>query len=380
MADARPDHRLIYAASERCADLLYLAGFMAPDPFLWLEAGGATYVVVSALEIGRARHDCRPGIDVLSLTEARRRFGLAEDDAKLRTPEIVAAIAARCDIRTFAVPNDFPLGLARQLEGQGLQLSPCEALVPERACKTAAEVAHIRAGVRLAEAGLAEALAMLRQADIGEDRRLFWQGEPLTAERLRGAIDAEIARRGGTASRTIVAPGCQGADPHQAGSGPLRAGEPIVLDIFPRVDATGYHGDLTRTVVKGAAPDIVRRAFAAVQAAQTAARAAIRAGVPAAEPHRLAAQMLLDHGFATDAKAAVPYGFFHGLGHGLGLDVHESPRLSDRVEEPLAAGHVVTVEPGLYYPEWGGIRLEDVVVVTETGCDNLTEAEIFLEL
>ena len=160
----------------------------------------------------------------------------------------------------------------------------------------------------------------------------------------------------------------------------MRAGEPIVLDIFPRVEATGYFGDLTRTVVRGPATEMVRRAFAAVEAAQEAARRTVRAGVPARDIHQAAAAALAAAGFSTDLTADPPVGFIHGLGHGLGLEVHEAPRCNRTAVKPLLAGHVITLEPGLYDPAWGGIRLEDVVAVTETGCDTLTAAPIFLEI
>jgi len=227
---------------------------------------------------------------------------------------------------------------------------------------------------------LAQAIELLRQARSDSDGILYLRGQPLTAEALRGEIAAAIARLGGTAAHTIAAPGAQGADPHLVGTGPIRRNEPIVIDIFPRIDATGYFGDLTRTVVKGQAPAIVRRAYDAVAAAQTAALSMVAAGVEASEVNAAAATALETAGFATDCAADPPYGFIHGLGHGLGLEIHEGPRVNSRAELPLEVGNVITIEPGLYYPEWGGVRLEDVVVVRENDCENLTAAPRILEL
>jgi Xaa-Pro aminopeptidase len=163
--------------------------------------------------------------------------------------------------------------------------------------------------------------------------------------------------------------------PEHHGTGIILAKTPLVIDVFPRVDATGYCGDLTRTVSKGQPDALVARAHQAVAEAQTAAIAAVGPGVMAKDIHAAAVVVLEKHGFKTDAAASPPYGFFHGLGHGLGLDVHELPRLNASTEEALAPGNVVTIEPGLYYPQWGGVRIEDVVVVTEDGCRNLTEAD-----
>lgn len=371
--------RFMVGASENAPDLLYATGFLAPDPFLWLAVDGTSYMVVSALELGRARRQARQGVTVLSEAEARERFALAAGQRV--TPEAVLTAASRTlRVRHWETPTWCGLGLARRLQDAGLGITPVQEFFPQRACKTPAEVRAVRAGLALAEAGLAHALALLRASRARRDRTLWLDGAPLTAERLRGEIAAAVARGGGVAAHTIAAPGRQGADPHQAGEGPVRAGEPIVLDIFPRVEATGYFGDLTRTVVKGRAAPEVARAFAAVHAAQRAACRVIRAGVRASVPHEAAVATLAQHGFTTDVSADPPRGFIHGLGHGLGLEIHEAPRLGGRAEGMLAAGHVVTVEPGWYDPAWGGVRIEDVVLVTGHGCRRLTRAPVFLEL
>jgi Xaa-Pro aminopeptidase len=371
--------RFLYAASESHADLWYATGFLVGDPILWFEVPGLSAIHVSALELSRARKDVRPGVTVFSTTELRARFQIPEE-TRLTTEAILQAVGTAAGIIRWQTAENCPFGLATRMQTAGLVLEAVTPMFPERARKTPAEVELVREGVRLAEAGLTRALEILRAAAVGADNILQWNGTPLMAEQLRGEITATIARLGGTAAHTIAAPGVQGADPHQRGTGPVRANEPIVLDIFPRVDRTGYFGDLTRTVVKGRASDTVRRAFAAVQRAQQAGIAAVRAGIAAKEAHLAAERELEAAGFVTDAKADPPCGFFHGLGHGLGLEIHEQPRLSGKVDTLLEPGHVVTVEPGLYYPEWGGIRLEDVVVVTATGCENLTTAPVFLEL
>ena len=369
----------MYDTSESCADLLYATGFMAPDPFLWYETAHGAGVVVTALEVGRAQKQAASELVVHGPANARKAWSIdAENPVK---PDVlIPALSRSMGVSRWSVPSTFPLGLARKLEAEGLTLEPMEPFFPGRATKTHDEIERVKAGVRLAEAGLDRALAVLREASVADGNALVWQGRRLTADTLRGEIAAAIAGLGGTASHTIVAPGPQGADPHCVGEGAVRAGEPIVLDIFPRVDGTGYFGDLTRTVVNGKASDTVRRAHAAVHEAQQRAADTVRAAVPGRDVHQQAAEAIAGHGFATDRDAVPPLGFFHGTGHGVGLEIHEPPRVNAEAEAPLQAGNVVTIEPGVYYPDWGGMRLEDVVVVTRDGCENLTTAGFQLEL
>ena len=371
--------RLIYAASEHCADLWYESGFSAPDAFLWVETPCEKAIVVSALEYGRATKQARSDVKVLNNDEARELWGIAKE-TPMTIVNIIAGISKKYSDWSWQVPYSLPYGLAAALTTAGVKLSVLSPFSPGRIVKTAEEVEKIRHGVELAEAGLYRGFDVLREATVNCDGILEWNGEILTAEILRGEVDMAIAKRGGTASQTITAPGVQGADPHQTGHGPIHANEPIVMDIFPRCDATGYFGDLTRTVVKGHASDVVKRAFEAVYRVQREAIDMIKPGVIGGDVHNHVANALTAAGYPTDSACKPPHGFFHGLGHGLGLEIHESPSLSPRYDKPLAPGHVVTVEPGVYYPEWGGIRIEDVVVVTEDGCEDLTTAPVFLEL
>lgn len=375
---SRPPARLIWAASATCADLWQVAKLPTSDSFLWLEIGTHRWVVVSPLEVGRAVRLAPAGTKVLTREQAAVEFGV-EPPERPTTTALVLGVARKFRRTCWEVPADFPLGLAQQLEAEGLRLRSVQPFLPERRCKTPAELAFLRAGVKLAEIGLARARAVLRSAQLVRGRCLSWNGTPLTAERLRAEIEIAILRRGGRCERTIVAPGRQGADPHEAGHGPIHADEPIVLDIFPRDERSGYFGDLTRTVVKGRAPEVVRRAHAAVRAAQLAAIAQARPGVKLATVHAAASAVLEQHGFVTDLTTVPPRGFIHGTGHGLGLEIHEAPRLG-RIAGQLQAGDVVTIEPGLYYPEWGGVRLEDDLAITATGAELLSHASHALEI
>lgn len=368
----------MYAASETDANLLYASGFMAPDAFLWYQVNEEQGILVSSLEVGRATKQASEETVVRSFSQARKAWNVPAGTSRIEA--YIEALSEHHGVTRWEVPDAFPLGLAQKLAQRGLLLTPLPDFLPQRRCKSSREVENLREGVALSEAGMRRALDILRETEIAPSAELSWNGETLTADILRGEIDAEIARKGGTASHTIAAPGTQGADPHAVGIGPILANTPIVIDIFPRVDATGYFGDLTRTVVKGEAPPMVKKAYDAVHKAQQAAIAAIRAGASASTVHNEAARTLEMAGFETDADAFPPYGFFHGTGHGLGLEVHERPRLSAKVDGCLEEGDVVTVEPGLYYPVWGGIRIEDVVVVSKDGCENLTTIQKVLEI
>lgn len=349
-------------------------------------------MIVNSMELERARKQCKPGIEVYTPDQAAKTWKLGK--AKCSYSNLVAAIARHEKCWNWIVNNDIPYFFVDKLwntrlsaqsrriatTGEALCIIPNDNFTPERELKSPAEIEHVRQSERIAEAGLYRGLQLLREAKVDKKGCLKWNGEPLTAEMLQGEVNAEIARNNGSATGTITAPGMQGADPHLTGSGPIHAGEPIVFDIFPRADATGYFGDLTRTVVKGKAPEIVKKAFTAVYDAQRKAIDMLKPGVVAKDVHNKASEVMASYGFKTDHKAAKPYGFIHSLGHGVGLEIHEKPSLSRASTTILQPGHVVTVEPGLYYPEWGGIRIEDTIAITEKGFDDLAVAKVFLEI
>lgn len=377
-------NKLIFASSESCADLWYLTGFAASDPFLFFQTDKVTAVAVSSIEIGRAQKQCHPGIQVADaghLAEFFHREPVA--DANLHW--FVKQIRTLCEgtgVYEWNVPNDFPVAYADLLRENGIKVTPLWPFAPDRKVKTAEEIKKIRHSEQLAEAGLAEADGMLRQATVDSEGYLVLGGTRLYAEELRGAINAAIARKGGVALGTIAAPGLQGSDPHQSGTGPVRANEPIVMDIFPRDQNTGYFGDLTRTRVKGKASPIVRKAYETVLDAQLEVLRTLKAGVLGCDMQKLVTDKCDAAGFPTgrDLKTGLYHGFFHSLGHSVGMEIHEGPNLSPAKDAPLVPGHVVTVEPGLYDPAWGGIRIEDTVAITETGIDNLATVGKELEI
>jgi len=208
----------------------------------------------------------------------------------------------------------------------------------------------------------------------------MYHGAPLTSEKLRSIIDCAILQAGGLAAHTIVAGGKQGCDPHEAGHGQLFANELIIVDIFPRSQKTGYFGDITRTAVRGRASEAQRKLYDTVLRGQMLGFKKIRDGAATAEIHQAILSLFEQEGYKTGRSHGRMQGFFHGTGHGLGLEIHEAPRIGSSSRGVLKAGHVVTVEPGLYYPELGGVRIEDVALVTQRAPRNLTQFEKVLEL
>lgn len=340
--------------------MLYFGRFSVPDPFIAFGVRGKKIAVLNALEFGRAKKSS--GFDTVLPLEPWLDKARAKNP-KAGAAEVIALLARHYKLRAFDVASDFPLALADKLRALGLKLAPVPALFPEREIKTAAEAAAIREGNRCSALGIAAAENALRRSKI-KAGKLVLDGQPLTSERLKTAIEIACLEAGAVSADTIAAGGDQACDPHERGHGPLRAHELIVVDVFPRVTATGYHGDMTRTFLKGRASEKQHHLVAAVRTAQLAALDAIRAGVNGRHVHQQCLNTFERHGFETKRTPKGSVGFFHGTGHGLGLDIHETPRVST-VDYVLKKGSVVTVEPGLYYPGLGGCRIEDVVQVTD---------------
>ncbi len=369
---------LIVADSERDANMLYATGLFVPDPFIYLHYDRRPLLVMSDLEIDRARASA-PHCRVASLRDIQRK--LRRDGViQPRYGHVIRHILREKKIKRVVVPENFPLGLARELKKLGVKLKPLPNFFPRREFKNADEVKKISAALLMAEVGMSEGMQALRLSKIGKRRQLIYRGAPLTSEKLRAIIDCAILQASGLAANTIVAGGKQGCDPHERGFGPLRANEPIIIDIFPRSQKTGYFGDITRTVVRGRANEAVRRLYDTVLHGQKIAFDKMRAKTWTSEIHKAVQDYFVKQGYKTGRRDGHMEGFFHGTGHGLGLEIHEAPRVGATSTGQLKRGHVVTVEPGLYYPEIGGIRLEDVALVTGNGAKNLTRFEKTLEL
>jgi Xaa-Pro aminopeptidase len=354
---------LLYADTERSPDALYFGKVDVPDPFVAFGLRGKKYAVVGALEFGRVKRTSDFDV-VLSLESYLKRARELWPQRRPGAAEVIYLLSKDFKQARFTVPDDFPSGVYEKLFELGLDLEVADGpLFPSREIKTPAEAAAIREGNRLSALGFAAAEKILRASKVS-GRQLLHRGQPVTSERLKFAIEVAILEAGGVSASTIVAGGDQACDPHERGSGPLRPHELIIIDIFPRVTATGYHGDMTRTFLRGRASDAQRALVAAVRAAQLAALKSIRAGANGRMVHGRCVEVFAKRGYETKHTANGSVGFFHGTGHGLGLAVHELPRMGGSVDYILKKNSVVTVEPGLYYPGLGGCRIEDVVLVT----------------
>ncbi|AUV81661.1 peptidase M24 [Salinigranum rubrum] len=352
----------------------YLSGFDAPDPFVTLYVPGeGIHLLVSSLEYGRATKV--DGVaSVARLVDYDHRDNVTEHGSVAGRARTVATFLADHAVGSAAVPADFPLGVADALRETGVDVTAdrTDVVTGVRATKSAEEVEHVREAQRANEAAMAAAEELMREATV-EAGVLHHDGAVLTSERVKEEIEVTLLRHGCGLDETIVACGADAADPHDRGSGPLSADEAVIVDIFPRSKATKYHADMTRTFCKGNPSAEMRRRFDVTDEAREAALAALEPGVTGADVHDAVCDVYEDAGYPTlrsDPETEV--GFIHSTGHGVGLDVHERPRVSPDGEE-LRPGHVVTIEPGLYDPSVGGVRIEDLVVVTESGYENLTD-------
>ena len=364
--DADADGYLLNADSDD-PDQRYLSGFTAPDPFVTLY-DGETHLLVSALEYGRAKGESRAG------TVSRHADYTDGAGSREAGHVVLAAFLDDHDVTSVLVPPRFPVGTADGLREEGIAVTAEEGsvLTDIRAVKTDEEVDHIREAQRVNERGMAAAEELLREADV-EDGILVLDGEPLTSERVKTAIETTFLENGFSSGESIVACGSGAADPHNRGSGPLAADESIIIDIFPGSGETGYHADMTRTFVKGEPSETIEAWYDLTEDAFDAAMDAIEPGATGAAVHDAVCDVYEDAGEPTlRADPETETGYIHGTGHGIGLAVHELPSLSFNGGE-LEPGNVVTVEPGLYDPDVGGVRIEDFVVVTEDGCENVAE-------
>ena len=370
---------LVIGAPEHDADAYHLSGFLAPDAVICLRVAGKTYLAVSSLEYGRAEKEA-PVDRLLSHDE----LGIIKLASELKSgaKAYAAAVANLLDglgalDSPIVVPADFGVAYADELRARGVTLTPDGKLFDGlRRAKTEEEISHIQKTQDAVEAACAHAVEILAEAGVGDDGTLEWRGETLTSETLRGEIDVALLKRGCFGDGTIVAGGPQGADPHERGHGPLKAGESIIVDIFPVDLSTRYYSDMTRTFVKGEPNEGLQEMYDAVLESQEAALSMVKAGVNGKDIHNKVAEVLHGAGYKTnvhDQEEGEPLteGFFHGTGHGVGLEIHEAPRVS-LADDELIPGDVISIEPGVYDPKVGGVRIEDLVVVTESGCRNLT--------
>ncbi|MEP7003259.1 MAG: Xaa-Pro peptidase family protein [Chloroflexota bacterium] len=372
---------LFFGDSYRFPDIYHVTRFLAPDPLVVIERGSELILLTNSLEEGRARKQSRAtkieNVDDYGARELRAAMNPITD----ATATLIERFLAAHDARTVCVPQFFPLALADRLRGKGIKISIAEGLAERRRAKRDDEVTALEATQRATEEAWQLGVDAIARSRPRPDGVLDLDGAPLTAERVRAVIEGALLERGCVAESTIIAPGTQAADPHMIGSGPIRAGEPIVMDIFPQHKESRYYADMTRTVSKGApSPELVKM-YEVVMRAQDAGIKALRPGITGRAVHELVEDVIFAAGYDTLREGQrhrpddpVTRGFIHGTGHGVGLEIHEAPSVGRGGNDPLKIGDVVTVEPGIYDPAIGGIRLEDMLVITADGSRNLTRA------
>ena len=367
---------LMYADTFRSPELRHEVPIGIPDPFLYAERDGVKHIQIGSMEIPRLAelglHELHPGEEFGS--DELIRSGLSYPEVRT---EVIKRAVKSFGITSAVVPETFPLWLADLLRADGVELTVDASFFDgRRRVKTEAELAGMRRAQRTAEAGMDTVRDLLRRAtQNGDDLQL--DGEPLTVERVKSEMSQTFAAHGASADDFIVAPGPQGAVGHDMGSGPIPAGVPIVVDIWPRDNESFIFCDMTRTFVVGDVPDEVREWHRLCKEALDRAISEIKDGADGRAIFDGTCEIFEAAGEPTqrtkEQGKALSNGFFHGLGHGVGLEVHEEPGLGFASKLPLAAGDVVTVEPGCYRQGYGGVRLEDLVLVTRDGAENLTD-------
>jgi Xaa-Pro aminopeptidase len=369
------DTLLIYGDSFRSADMRHAVPLGVPDPFLYAETNGSRQVFSNSMEATRLR---QLGLFDVHVSE---EFGIDElIEAGLPRNEIRAQLALRSvqslGPKRFTVPDSFPVWLADRLRADGVELEVDQELFDERRrAKTDEQLAGMRRAQTAAEAAMDTCRDLLRKSEI-DGGRLVLDGEELTAERVKAALNATFAAYDTTADEFIVAPGPQGAVGHDMGSGPIAPGVPLVVDIWPRDNRSAVYTDMTRTFVVGDVAEDVREWHRLCKEALDRAISEIKPGADTRAIFEGTCEIFEAAGEPT-TRTKTPGeplvdGFFHGLGHGVGLEVHEAPGLGQTSDKKLVPGDVVTIEPGLYRAGYGGVRLEDIVLVTEDGAENLT--------
>lgn len=360
---------LIVAASERDANLYYATRFLAPDSFVFMQTATQKILLMSDLEIDRAKQQATVDV-VLSYSTYDKQLkdrGMTEP----KGADVINAVLDEFGIRELIVPTNFGVELADALRERGFHLSTRkEPFYPERAIKSPEEAQSVLDTMRATEEAIGLAIEVIRASDIHQGL-LYHEGQVLTSEFIKKLINVKLMESDCIAQHTIVACGDDACDPHNEGSGPFRAHEPIVMDVFPKSSKTGYYADITRTVVRGKPSDALKRVYDTVLQGQELGLQMVKAGASGKAIHTAINDLFEHAGYHTGVINERVQGFFHGTGHGVGLEIHEPPRIS-RLDDTLQPGHVVTVEPGLYYLGVGGVRIEDTVLVTSDGYENLT--------
>jgi Xaa-Pro aminopeptidase len=348
-------------ASSHDADMRYLTKFTTSDPFVYFKKPGENgTIIISQMEVGRASRESPAAV------MTRAEAGLPEILKKEKDPfRATAKMIAGQVGKKILVPPHFPLGLARALGKYCTVSVDSGTVLSMRAKKTRAEITAMRRVQKVTETALGLGVLLIKKS-VAKKGVLYSKGMPLTAEQVKFVMHSHLLACGCMAVDTIVSCGKDTAIPHMTGTGPLRADEPIIIDLFPVEEKSGYYADMTRTVVKGEPTAEIREMYETLREAKQLAISRVKPKVPGSAVYQAVVDFFAERGYESDTR-----GFVHSLGHGVGLQVHELPNLGPG-GKALAAGNVITIEPGLYYPGTGGVRLEDIGVVTARGFANFT--------
>jgi Xaa-Pro aminopeptidase len=366
---------LIWADTLRSPELRHEIPVAVPDPFLYVEHDGERHAIVTAFEVERIEEadgiKCHP-FEELGWDEMIAK-GMKREDMDL---EVCTRTCKELGVKSAVVPTTFPLGIADRLRADGVELTPDhEFFVSRRRVKSQAELEGIARAQRGAEAGMAAARELLSRAEP-QNGSVVVEGEPLTCERLKLAIQQAFTEHDLFADEFIVSHGAQTAVGHDMGSGPIAPGEPVVIDLWPRDRQSACYADMTRTFVVGETSDELAEYQRLCREALERSLEAVKPGIEGRDVYVLVCELFEEHGYPTGLSKkegeVLEDGFFHGLGHGVGLEVHEQPWLG-RYPGELVEGDVITLEPGLYRHGSGGCRLEDLVRVSADGAELLTD-------
>lgn len=374
---------ILFHADAHDPDMLYFSRFSAFDPYLAFSFNGKKIGISHSMEYQRMLTESDFD-EVLLLNDVQAGAAQLFNVSDYRITSIsqqILQIAKTYGIKEFRVGSRFPAGLAFELHAAGLKILPETdgALFPERIFKSADEIESLRKGNEASAAGFRAVRKALTESKIKGDT-LIYQGRALTSERLRELISIAALEKGAIALHTIAAGGDQACDCHNAGSGPIRPNELIVVDIFPRRPADGYWGDMTRTFLKGKASDAQKKLVRTVKKAHGLGLELIKPGVSGKSVHNAVQAFFDKEGYVTERDCPEPKGFFHGLGHGIGLEIHEAPFMRATADWKFKAGMTVTVEPGLYYKGLGGVRIEDTIHVTPGGNELISSSSYQWEI
>lgn len=354
------DAYVMYASS-RDPDMRYLTHFTTSDPFVFFKKPGKRgVIIVSQMEIGRASREATAAV------MTRIQAGLpdilkTETDPYRATAKMIAGQVGK----KILVPPDFPIALANSLSEYCTILVDKGTVRSMRAKKNKNEIMAVKNVQKATEKAMGLAISLIKKSSVKKGI-LHIDKKPLTAEYIKFSMHSLLLQHGCAAVDTIVSCGKETAIPHMTGTGPLESDQPIVIDLFPVDEKTGYYADMTRTVAKGDPAPEITEMYTTLYEAKRLGISQVKAGVSGADIHQTVVDFFKDHGYESNSR-----GFMHNLGHGVGLQVHELPTVGPTGKE-LVSGNVVTIEPGLYYPGIGGVRLEDIGVVTKTKFENFT--------